>query len=95
MDAEPGIESADATQRQVGIESPGGQAEGIAPQPQPLVLLLGGGDHRAAHHIGMPVQELRGGVHHQVRPVLQRTLQQWREERVVSHHQRPGIVGCR
>ena len=41
-------------------------------------------DKYTAETIGVPVQELGGGVHHNVRPKCQWLLQRGREERVVN-----------
>ena len=93
MDAHPGVEGAQPAQRQVGVEGAAGEAEGVGPEPQPVVDVLRRGDGDATDDVGVPVDELGGGVHHDVGAVLQRALVQRREERVVRRDHRTDGVG--
>ena len=50
-------------------------------------------DRSSADGIGVPVQVLRGRVHHDVEAVLERTLDEGRRKGVVAHREQPVLAG--
>ena len=87
------IQGSQPPQRQVGVEGAGGQAESIG---QPTHVLRGLGvasDHGTPDHVGVPVDELGGGVQYIIRAEVDGTLQQRRAEGVVSHQSCAGGMG--
>ncbi len=86
------IQGAQAAQGQEGIERRTGQAQRVAPPHQLLVHRRVARDHRAAHHVTVAVDVLGGRMQHHVGTERQRLLQGRRQEGVVHHHQRTGLV---
>ncbi|MCW0450367.1 hypothetical protein NB706_003201 [Xanthomonas sacchari] len=90
--AQARIQRAQAAQGQERVERRAGEAQRIGPPHQLLVQLGIGGDHRAADHVAVAVDVLGGGVDHQVGAEGDRGLQRRRQEGVVDHRQRAGLV---
>ncbi len=89
----PDGEGLDAAQRQEGVERPGHRARSVLQERDLLGQFVVGGDHDAAHHVGVPAQVLGGRVHHDVRAEFQRLLQVWRGEGVVHDQLRARVAG--
>jgi hypothetical protein len=53
-------------------------------------------NHGSTDDVAVPVEILRGGVHHEVRAEREGPLERWREEGVIGHDQRartmPGLA---
>src|SRR3546814_10753192 len=65
------------------------------PAAQPLDLAPVGGDHRAADHVRMAVEELGGRMDDIIGTERERALDGGREEGVVDHHFGAGGVRAR
>src|SRR5688572_3238013 len=74
----------DATQDQKAIKGAGNVAERVLHEAQPIGQLAVANDHCATERVGVPIQELGYGMHHDIDAVIERALAVWRGECVVA-----------
>ena len=90
--AQARIQRAQATQGQEAVERRAGQAQRIRPPGQLFQGFFFPGDQCTANHIAVAIDVLGGGMQHHVRTEFKRLLQRGRQEGVVNHGQRAGLV---
>src|SRR5215472_13890996 len=75
-----------AAQNKKTIEGTGNRADRIL-QESNLIgqFLIFSNNNDATDQIGMPVQILRGGMHHDIEPRFNRSLDPWSSERVIAN----------
>src|SRR6185295_13944119 len=78
-------EGLDAAQREEGVERARHAADGVLQERELVLQRVVAQDRRAADHVGMAVQVLGGGVHHDVEAMLDRPLDPGRGEGVGAH----------
>ena len=86
------VQRLQAAQREKTVERPGDGADRVLQEGHRFGQLRRAGDDDAADDVGMAVEVLGGRMQHQVRAVLQRTLQHGRAESVVHHQDQPVLA---
>ncbi len=79
-------------QREIAVESTSREPEAVAPPRELLGHFLLRGDYRAADHIAVAIDVLRGRVHDDIGTQFDRPLPAGRQEGVVGDHQRANRV---
>src|SRR5215472_6063237 len=75
-----------ASQNKKTIEGTGDRADRILQECNLIgEFLVFSNNDNAADQIGMPVQILRGGMHHDIKPRFNRSLNPWSSERVIAN----------
>ena len=81
---EPCVQRAHTPQREKAVEWRTGEPQAVGPPHELLVQRCRARHHRAAHHVAVTVQVLRGRVHHEVGAEREGLLPRRRQERVVD-----------
>jgi len=84
---EPCVQRAQAPQREKAVERRTRQPQAVGPPHELLVQGRGARHHRAAHHVAVTVQVLRGRVHHEVGTEREGLLPRGRQEGVVDRNE--------
>ena len=84
----PDVQRLQAAQDEEAVERARHAAHRVLQELEPLEEDVIARHHRAAHHVGVAVQVLGGGVGHDVDPVLERALKEGAREGIVDHRPR-------
>eukprot|EP00968_Pinguiococcus_pyrenoidosus_P028351 scaffold7788_cov239-Pinguiococcus_pyrenoidosus.AAC.1 len=87
------VQRLQAPDGQVAVKRTGHGADAVLDEAEALLDLVVVGHHHAHHHVAVAADELGHAVHHEVRSVLQRVLEERRREGVVHGEQGAGLLG--